>query len=137
MVSDILVEICQTEEKLKHTVALLRIRRVGAFLEILDDSQRIREEPLQVHGFHGNPVAAAIERLIGSHERFVEEMIEAELFSNEPRRDRAHTPGAAATWWNVGCHDPPHGSEVTFPEPRGREPNTKSLGSVKRPSKMH
>jgi hypothetical protein len=134
---NIFMEICQDQEELEHAVALLGIRRIRALFEILDDGQRIGEKPLKVCRLHGNAAAATIERLIGAHERLIEEVIKAELFPCESDWDRAGTPRMAAPFWTGGCHDPPHGSEVTIPKPRGREPNTNSWRSAKLPSKMH
>ena len=137
VVRDIFVQICQDKEKFEHAIALLGIRHIGAFLEIFYDCKRVRKEPLKIAGFHRDAAAAAIERLVRARERFIEEMAQAELFGGESAGYRVGTPGSAAISGRSGCHDPPHGPEVTFPELIGLERNTKSQAQGVMQSKIH
>jgi hypothetical protein len=77
MMSNIFVEVCEQEQQFEHPVTLLGIGLTSSFFEVLDDGQRIGQQPFQVRWLHRSTFAAAIKRIVGSLERFVEKMIKA------------------------------------------------------------
>lgn len=75
MVRDVFVQVRQDQEQFKHAVSLLGMRLTSLLLEILDDGKRVCQQPFDVIPIQRTPVAAAIERVIGAIESFVEKMV--------------------------------------------------------------
>lgn len=88
---DVFVEVRENEKEFKHAIALLRIRFAGAFFEVFYDSQGVSEQPFEAFRVHRAAGAAALKGLVGANERFVEEMVEAELLAGEGPRNRLRT----------------------------------------------
>jgi hypothetical protein len=84
---DVFVKVSEDQEQLEHPVALLRIRFRCAFLEIVHDCERIREEPLETFRVDGLARATALERSVRPDEGLVEKVVEAKLFGGESPRD--------------------------------------------------
>lgn len=108
MVSDVLVNVREDQQKLKHPVPLAGIGLARSFFEVLDDRQRIRKQPFHALWVGGNTAAAAVERLIRSQESFVEEMVEAELLAGESHRDRSCARKPQANSGYGAVHSTPH-----------------------------
>jgi hypothetical protein len=81
-VRDVLVKVCQNQEHVQHSLALIRIRRVGLF-QIFHDGERIGQKPFDFGSIELAPLAAAVERMIRSHRCFVKEVDQAQLFGCE------------------------------------------------------
>jgi len=107
MVRHVLVQVGQDQKELQHAISLIGIRLSCAFLEILHDSQRIREQPFQALWVRGNSAAAAIERLIRSMKGFIKKMIEAKLLAGEGHRDRLYTRSLYTISSCAGAHNTP------------------------------
>lgn len=88
MVCDVFVQICEDEQQLQHTVPLLGIRIGGPCFEVLDDGQRVGQQPFNVAAFQRKSLAAPPQGMVGSQERLVQKMIEAELFGCQCWGDR-------------------------------------------------
>ena len=84
---DVFVEVREDQKQFKHALPLLRIGFARIFFEVFYDGKSIREQPFNVTGRHGVPLAAAIECLVGTHECLVEKMVEAESLVRESDRD--------------------------------------------------
>lgn len=91
MMGDIFVEVGEAQKKLKHAVALRRIRFGGAFLEVLHDGERIREQPFEALRVNRLAGATTLKRVVGALESLFEEMIEAKLLGREGVRDGVGT----------------------------------------------
>jgi hypothetical protein len=111
---DVFLEIREDQKQLKHSVALLRIRLVRSFFEVFDDRERIRKQPLEAARIHRFPAAEVLQSAIRSNERFVEKVVEAELFGNKSHWDRAWTPKPAARSGHGGIHRLLHGLGADF-----------------------
>jgi hypothetical protein len=96
MVRDVLVKVRKDQQEFEHPVSLLRVWLARAHFEILDDRQGIGKQPFQAFRVAGNSTMAAVERLIGPLESFIQKMIQAKLFAGERRRDRSRTRGLNA-----------------------------------------
>jgi hypothetical protein len=88
MVRDVLVEIREDQQQLEHTIALFRLRLVGALFQILYRRERIGQQPFQTVFGQRRSFTATRESLIGAQERFVEKMIQAKFRAGQRRRRR-------------------------------------------------
>jgi hypothetical protein len=98
MVGDVFVKVREDQKQLKHSLPLLFIGFARILFEIVYDGKSVREQPFNVPGSHGAPFAAAIEGLVGAHERLVEKMVEAEPLVRQSGRNyfRALSPSTAS-----------------------------------------
>lgn len=80
MVRDVLMKVGQDQKQFEHTLALIGIGLFGALLEIVDDQQGVGKQPLEGFWIDGMASTAALQRLIGTNERLVQEVVETELF---------------------------------------------------------
>lgn len=124
MVRDVFVEIRENQQQLEHPLPLLGVWIGRLFLEILDDSQSIREKPFEVPRIHGVPLPATSKGVIRADKCLIEEMIEAQSFRRESGWDRvgAGDPSAISGRWRV--HGAPHSLPGRHPRARGRETTT-------------
>ena len=97
MVRHVFVEVREDQKQLEHAVALLGIGLARVRFEILYDGERVRQKPFQIARTHRASLAGAIEGVIRAKKRFVEKMIEAELFGRQRGRNGIRTPSPAAT----------------------------------------
>lgn len=104
MVRHVLVEIREDKKQFEHPVTLLRLWFVGAFFQILNCGQRIRQQPLKTIFGERSTFTAARKRLIRAQKSFIQKMIEAELRAGERRRSRLGTPGPLAISGTGGFH---------------------------------
>jgi hypothetical protein len=93
MVSDVLVEVRQSEQEFKHAIPLLGIWIAGSLFETLHNCKGIGEEPFEAFWITGHAAMALVESLIRAKERFVEKMIEAKMLGCESRGHRFCTRG--------------------------------------------
>jgi len=105
MVSGVLVKIGEAQQKLQHAVALLRLRLGRPFLEIRDDGESVGKKSFYYLGIDGAAFVKTLHELIGAEKRLVEEMIEADLFAREARRDQIGTRCSAANPGDCGIHN--------------------------------
>lgn len=103
-VRDVFVEVCQDQQHIEHSFSLIRTRRLG-FLEILDDSERVRQQPLDICSVERAPFAAAIEGVIGSHGRFVKKVNETELLAYKSRWNGLRAARPSARPESHGAHE--------------------------------
>lgn len=81
MVRDVFVEIGEDQQEFEHAVALKRTRRLRSIVQVIDDHQRVGEQPFERPGIDRVPGAAILKGSIRADKSLVEEMVEAELFS--------------------------------------------------------
>ena len=101
---DVLLQIRDNQQQLQHTVALIRIRPVGAFLEILDDRERVREQPFNAARIERVALAAKLESPFVPDERFVQEMVKAELFGHQAGRNQSSASRPPAVSERISIH---------------------------------
>jgi hypothetical protein len=77
------MQIREDQQQLEHSVTLVGIALSRLLVQIIHDGKRIGEQPFETYRVDRLTGAAALKRLVGPHERFVEEMIQAELFRAE------------------------------------------------------
>jgi hypothetical protein len=116
MMRHIFVKIGEHQEKLEHPVPVLRLRIAGLFFEVLDDGERVREQPFDIRWIHGAAFAAAAESLIGAEKRIVQEMLEAELFVRESCGNRIRATRPSATSRERCVHSRPQSPKVRISE---------------------
>jgi hypothetical protein len=110
MMCHILMQVCDDQEQLKHSVTLLRIRYGCTLFEVSHRRKRVGKQPFQTARIDNVPLAAALHRVIGANERFIEKMVEAQLFAGKTFWDRIRTPSPLAiSTCASGCHFPPRG----------------------------
>jgi hypothetical protein len=114
MMRHVFLQVRKDQKKFEHAVALVRVRLVRAFFEIFNHGERIRKQPFEAAGIDRFTPTEILQSAIGSNERLVEKMIEAELFGNEPYRNRAGTPRPAAWGGRCGVHDLLHFLGLNF-----------------------
>jgi hypothetical protein len=122
---DIFVQIGQHQQQVQHPLPLLGNRMARPFLQILDDEERVCQQPFQIGGIQRALFAAATERVIGADQRLVEKMIQTELFAGERSGDRVCTRGPSATSNDARIHGhTPAASTIVIIEARGAERTT-------------
>jgi hypothetical protein len=121
MVRDVFVEICETQQQFEHALPLLRVWIGCLFLEVLDNGQRIREQPFEIFSVHGMALAAMSESVVGADKCLIEKMIEAQVLRRESGRDHIGAWGPSAISWHGGLHSAPQTLGRNIPEVRGRE----------------
>ena len=77
MVRDVFVEIRENQQQFQHALPLPGVWIGCFFLEVLDDGQRIREQPLEIFRVHGMALAATSKGMVSTDKCLVEKMIEA------------------------------------------------------------
>jgi len=92
MVSHILVKVGEHQQQFEHPVPVLRLRIARFLFQVLDDCERVGEEPFDIRGIHRAPLAAAAESLVGAKKGVVQKMLEAELLVRESCWNRIRTP---------------------------------------------
>jgi hypothetical protein len=110
MMRHIFVKVRDDQQQLEHAVALLGIRFAGTFFEILNDGQRVGQQPFEIALLYRIPHAASIEGVVGTVKRFIQEMIEAKLLRRQGGRDRVRARSLATATPNRCVH-------VTHPNP--------------------
>lgn len=103
----VLVQVGEDQQQFEHAVALLRVRYFRASLEIIYDHQRVRQQPFERFRIDGVAGAAALERLIRTHESFVKKMVQAKLFGNQSARNRVVARVPPTRRCSSKVHDPP------------------------------
>lgn len=88
MVRHIFVEIGEDQQEFEHAVALKGTRRLRSVFQVVDDHQRVGEQPFECPRVDRVPGAAVLESSIRAHKSFVEEVVEAKLFSQQRARNR-------------------------------------------------
>ena len=126
MVRDVFVEIREDEQQLKHAIALLGLRLVGALFQILHRSERVGQQPFETFFGQWRSFTATLESLISAQERFVEEMIQAEFRAAQRWRRRLRAPRTGAVDGYSGFHRTPLILELLLPRGWG-ESSTKFL----------
>jgi hypothetical protein len=107
MVRNIFVEIREDQQQLEHAIALVRLRFIGAFFQILHSREGIGEQPFKAFFGQRRSFTATLESLIGAQERFVEKMIQAKFRAAERRRCRLRAPRTGAMDGYGGFHPTP------------------------------
>jgi len=102
------MQIRKDKQQLQHPVLLLGRPHGRLIIKIIDDRQRVREQPFEPHRVDWLAGATALERLIGSNECFVQKMIQAQPFRDETARDRVDTGDLATTSRFGSAHNTPH-----------------------------
>jgi Viral BACON domain len=133
MVRHVLVKVGEHQQEFQHPVAMLRLGIAGFLFEILHDSQRVGQKPLNVRRIHGPPLAAAVKGSIGAEKRVVQKMFEAQLFVRQSRRDRTRTPRSPATCNARRVHGKPQSPHANFFVARAGETTTTILQPRKYP----
>jgi hypothetical protein len=110
----VFLQVRKDQKQFEHAVSLVRIRLVSAFLQIFDHGERIRKQPFEAAGSDRFASAEILQSAVSSYKRLVKKMIEAELFGNEPYRNRAGTPRPAAWGGRRGVHDLLHFLGLNF-----------------------
>jgi hypothetical protein len=87
VVRDVFVKIRQDQQQFEHAVALLRVGLFGAFLEVVDDQERVGEQPFEGFGVNGAPALAALHGLVCAEKGFVEKVVETKLLCGESARN--------------------------------------------------
>jgi hypothetical protein len=126
MMCDVLVEIREDQQQLEHAITLFRLRFVRALFQIFDRRERVRKQPFQAGFGKWGPFTATLESLIGTQERFVEKMIQAESCASERRRRGLRAPRTGAVDGYSGFHRTPLILERLLPRGWG-ESSTKFL----------
>lgn len=88
MMRHVFVEIGEDQQEFEHAVALKRTRRLRSVFQVIDDHQRVGEQPFERPRVDRVPGAAILKGPIGAHKSFVEEVVEAKLFSQQRARNR-------------------------------------------------
>lgn len=89
MVCHILLEVRENQQQFQHTVALIRVRLVRAFLQIFYHRKRIGKQPIQAAGIERAPLPAALQRVVRANKRLVKKVIQAELLAGKTSGDRS------------------------------------------------
>ncbi len=92
----IFVKVRKNQKQFQHAIALMRIGFTRALFEVLDDGKSVRQKPFQVAGLHRRTFPAPVKRRIGSLERFVQKVVEAQLFSCQSGGNRIRARRFAA-----------------------------------------
>lgn len=74
---DVFVHVRKNQEQFEHAVPLFGLRLVGAFLQIRDHGQCIREEQFEAVRIDRAPFTAAAQRFIRAHKSFIDKMVQA------------------------------------------------------------
>jgi hypothetical protein len=120
MVRDVLLDVGENQKQLEHAITLVGIGLIGALFEILDHRESIGEQPFETRGVYGAAAAATLEGVVGAHESFVEEVIEAKLFGGKSPRDLAGTSVSTADSLVGWFHGAPHVAGAFNAEVRAR-----------------
>lgn len=91
MVCHILMKVGKHQQQFEHSVPVQRFGIARFLFQVLDDRERVREQPFDIRGIHRAPLAAAVEGLVRAEKCVVQEMLEAELLVCEGRRNRIRT----------------------------------------------
>jgi hypothetical protein len=91
MVRHIFMKVSELEKQFEHPVAVLRLGIACFLFEVLDDCERVREEPLDIRGVHRATFAAAAKSLVRAKECVVQKMLEAKLLGRKSRWNRIRT----------------------------------------------
>ena len=141
MVRDVFVEIRENQQQFQHALPLPGVWIGGFFLEVLDDGQRIRQQPLEFFRVHSMALAATSKGMVSTDKCLIEKMIEAQVLRRESGRDRIGAWGPSAISWLGGLHSAPQNLRRNIPEVRGRETTIIFLPKWKDPwdavTKMH
>jgi len=122
MMRYILVKVGQHQQQIQHPLALLRNRIAHFFLQILDNQERVGQQPFQIGGTQRALFPAASEGVVGADQGLVEKMIEAELFACKRRGDRVPTWQPSAMSQNASIHGhTPFAPGSVISEARGAE----------------
>ena len=121
MVRHIFVKVGEHQQKFEHPVAVLRLRIACLFFEVLDDRERVRQEPFDIRGIHGAPLAAAAEGLIGAEKCVVQKMFQAEPLVGERGGNRIRATRPSATSGDRRVHGKPQSPKVKFSVARAPE----------------
>jgi hypothetical protein len=124
MVRDVFVEIRENQQQFEHPLPLLGVWISCFFLEVLDDGQRIREQPLEIFRVHGMALAATSKGMVGADKCLVKKMVEAQVLRRKSGRDRIGAWSPSAISWHGGLHSAPQNLGWNIPEARGRETTT-------------
>lgn len=98
MMRDVFLQIREDQEQLEHAIADVVVVCGGAIIEVIDDSQGIREKPFEFGGIDGAVFTAEFQCMIGAQKSFVQKMTQAEAFRSQSGRNwiRALDPPAIA-----------------------------------------
>jgi len=91
MVCNILVKVGEHQQQFKHSVPMMRFGVARFLFQILDDCERVGEQPFDIGGIHRAPLTAAVEGLVRAEKCVIQEMLEAQLLVCEGRRNRILT----------------------------------------------
>lgn len=91
MVRHIFMEVGELEKQFKHPVPVLRLGIACFLFEVLDDCERVREEPFDIRWVHRATFAAAAKSLVRAKKRVIQKMLEAELLGRKSRWNRIRT----------------------------------------------
>jgi len=91
MVRDVFVEIGEDEQELEHPVALFGVGLGSGLFQVLDDGERVGEQPLESLRVNRVTHAAALQSAVRANEGFIEEVIETKLLACQGPRDRSGT----------------------------------------------
>lgn len=104
---EVFVQIGDDQQEFEHSIALIGVGRVGAFFQVLDYRESIGKNPLEDFWLERPAVLAGLKRFLDPHERFVEKMVQAQLFGGKPRRNFLCATALPATCCDRGIHRPP------------------------------
>lgn len=79
---DVFMKIRQDQKQFKHSIALPRVGPLQRLFQIIDDHERVGEQPFQRLGVNSLSDTAALKRLVCSDKSFIQKMIEAQLFGH-------------------------------------------------------
>jgi len=91
MVRHIFMKVGELEKQLEHPVPVLRLGIACFLFEVLDDCERVREEPFDIGGVHRVTFAAAAKSLVRAKKCVVQKMLEAKLLGRKSRWNRIRT----------------------------------------------
>jgi hypothetical protein len=105
MVRDIFLEIGEDQKQFQHAVAEFKVGFGGLIVEIIDNCQRVGQQPFEFGGVDGAAVAAKPQCVIGAEKRFVEKMVQTEALDVQSRRDRIGASNSPAPTGDRSCHN--------------------------------
>jgi len=119
MVGDVFLQVGKDQEQFEHPIALLGGGIGAPILQVFNDRQGVRQQPLKSVGVDRQAVAALLEGLTGADKCFVEKVFQAEPLAGKSRRNDSSAQRTAATSGQSCVHGVPHN-----PTPVGREDTT-------------